>query len=319
VDPEVLLARARDVLVLETPSEFAFKRSQCLDRIRALEGFCTTEEALLNVFLEHVRRNVQWFVELPSTVGASGVAMDMKAREKEFSEYADKACESRQRLQVKMREAYPLLCAIAKSLQRIHSMDSKEATRKAGEGMAIACPKCGEYNEDARYAVLCAGEGGAFESFKSVSFGGPKIASVAQGRCPGCGGEAVDVEFDPGRAGTWAVTNSAGQTITAQTLTSKAARVESDDDAIKSVFTMKCQCHGSYRLIYYHRNPQVPNDPAAALQATLDKRPGSSGTYDVIKAQCVSCNRVEFFIFAPLKIHKEVAELMQRNQEFIRV
>lgn len=122
-----------------------------------------------------------------------------KSRDQKFADFADKACRSRQIIMIQIKEAYPLVLALEKSLTKLKGLDAKVAFRKASDGIRLSCPRCGEYNEEARDIALLAGQGGAFEQSKGVVFGGPIVAALGQGRCPGCNGEQVTASFDPRR------------------------------------------------------------------------------------------------------------------------
>jgi len=122
-------------------------------------------------------------------------------REKSFADFANKACESRQTIRIKLKEAYPLVLALEKAVIAEKGIESREAFRRTSDNIILACPRCGEYNDEARDIALLAGEGGAFEQMAGVKFGGPTVASLGQGRCPGCSGKEVDATFDPQIAG----------------------------------------------------------------------------------------------------------------------
>jgi len=120
-----------------------------------------------------------------------------KSRDQKFADFAEKACHSPQMIMIKLKDAYPLVLAIEKSLTKVKGLDSKAAFRKASDGICLTCPKCGKYNDEARDVALLAGQGGAFDRSKGVVFGGPIVAALGQGRCPGCSGEQVTASFDP--------------------------------------------------------------------------------------------------------------------------
>jgi hypothetical protein len=80
-------------------------------------------------------------------------------------------------------------------------MEKTAAFKVATEGLTLSCAKCGEYTDDARSVALLGGEGGALEQMAGVTFGGPIVASLGQGRCPGCHGDTVNATFDLTRAG----------------------------------------------------------------------------------------------------------------------
>jgi len=74
-------------------------------------------------------------------------------------------------------------------------MSLKDAKLKVEHALVVACPKCGEYSDEARDYVLLAGEDGVFDKAKGVVFGGSNSASIGSGKCPGCGGTELLVTF----------------------------------------------------------------------------------------------------------------------------
>lgn len=124
-----------------------------------------------------------------------------KSRDVRFAEFAEKACRSRQSIMIGLREAYPLSLAIRDALMKAKGLDSGAAFKKASGELRLACSKCGEYNDQAKDATLMGGEGGALDQMKGVMFGGPTVAALGQGRCPGCQGTKVTATFDPNPPG----------------------------------------------------------------------------------------------------------------------
>jgi len=121
--------------------------------------------------------------------------------DRRFEDFAAKACHSRQSLRIPLKATYPLVLELERCLTEVKDVASGDALDTARAGLIITCPRCGEYNDRARDMVLLGGEGGAFEQFKGVVYGGPNTAALAEGRCPGCSGEEVRVTFDPQLAG----------------------------------------------------------------------------------------------------------------------
>jgi len=74
-------------------------------------------------------------------------------------------------------------------------MSGDEARSRVEHALVVKCPNCGEYDDSARDLVLLAGKGGALSTAKGAFFGGPNSASLASGKCPGCGGQSVLATF----------------------------------------------------------------------------------------------------------------------------
>lgn len=170
--------------------------------------YCSTHKVLANRLSWELRTLAgKWLRWLKvgnvanQKVGHMGLFGFGKSRDQKFADFAEKACHSPQIIMIKLKEAYPLVLALEKSLTRVKGLDSKTAFRKASDGISLTCPHCGKYNDEARDVALLSGEGGAVGQFKGVVFGGPIVAALGQGRCPGCKGEQVTASFDPRTAG----------------------------------------------------------------------------------------------------------------------
>jgi hypothetical protein len=93
-----------------------------------------------------------------------------------------------------------------------------------------------------------------------------------------------------------------------------AIEVEWDDDVIKNTYQMSCQCGGKFKLINYHRNPHL--NPLHLDALVLNSDPA---VYDVIECACLNCKTTRYFSFKPRKIHNSVRELIQNNEQYIRL
>ncbi|HPD17126.1 MAG TPA: hypothetical protein PLE19_19455 [Planctomycetota bacterium] len=62
----------------------------------------------------------------------------------------------------------------------------------------FACPRCGVFDNKAVLAAATAAQMMAEDPQMAVSFGGPDIAALASGKCPGCGGTTVQMVLDLG-------------------------------------------------------------------------------------------------------------------------
>lgn len=86
-------------------------------------------------------------------------------------------------LQDALREKYPHLGSI-------------EAFNHALAGLSLQCPKCGQFSEQATSRLYFAGSE-LMKKAKGAVFGGPNAATLAQCRCPGCGGSTIIASFNP--------------------------------------------------------------------------------------------------------------------------
>jgi hypothetical protein len=126
-----------------------------------------------------------------------GQLLKRKVTKRTFADFAKNASHAKQAISLRLNEVNTLVHAIGKALADSRCLDAQDAIKKAGNALILICPKCGEYNENAKNIILLGGEDGLFESAGSVIFGGPKVAALAQGRCPGCQGQRVTAVFDP--------------------------------------------------------------------------------------------------------------------------
>ena len=113
-----------------------------------------------------------------------------------FAAFAESVCNSRQTITIELKDAWQLVLAVEEALTRVKGLDSHKAFQTACEDIILACPNCGEYNDSARNQVLLGGRGGAIDQMKVVIYGGPNVAALGQGRCPGCNGTKVMATFE---------------------------------------------------------------------------------------------------------------------------
>lgn len=119
-----------------------------------------------------------------------------KTREQRFALFAKKACLSRQFIDIEIGDVNPLVLSIAAQLEAQKGLSSSDAVNKARGGIVLACPRCGEYNDSAKDVLFMTGEGGVATAFGATIFGGPTVAALGQGHCPGCGGTSLKATFD---------------------------------------------------------------------------------------------------------------------------
>ena len=80
-----------------------------------------------------------------------------------------------------------------------------------------------------------------------------------------------------------------------------AMRVEWDDDILKHIYNLRCECGGNYRNVNHFR------------------RSYRLATYDIIECQCLKCKNTKFLPYKPTKIHESVTELIQENIKYVRL
>jgi len=80
-----------------------------------------------------------------------------------------------------------------------------------------------------------------------------------------------------------------------------AINIEWDDDILKYIFNLICECGGKYKNVKYFR------------------RTFNFATYDIICCQCLLCKKTRYFPFKPFKIHESINELIQQNKQYIRI
>ncbi len=73
---------------------------------------------------------------------------------------------------------------LSHSISLVHDLGEADSRKHAERGLIIACPNCGEYNDEARDAILlihCL-------KVKAAIPSGTNTESLVAGKCPGCGG-----------------------------------------------------------------------------------------------------------------------------------
>lgn len=134
-----------------------------------------------------------------------------------LDEIARQACKSKTTISVQMIEISRLTDLLKDSLQKEYpDLESGEVLSHAQSGLTLRCPSCGPLSEQVVSYLYLAGSG----MMQGAVFGGPNVAALAQGRCPGCGGSSVVATFDPARikARSAALAGSAVESAKAPTL-----------------------------------------------------------------------------------------------------
>lgn len=108
-------------------------------------------------------------------------------------DFARRAAESRASMQTSLNRTKNLVDALTGEVASRYGIESGEAFSYVTNDLVIACPNCGPFSPEAvSYLYLAGSERGA-----GMVLGGPNVAAMTSGRCPGCGGTEVTVTFDP--------------------------------------------------------------------------------------------------------------------------
>ncbi|MBN1886000.1 MAG: hypothetical protein JW876_10830 [Candidatus Krumholzibacteriota bacterium] len=205
-------AITRFLACLENPrraDDYAWQAAMRLYYIYRAAGYLSSA-ASLRKLADHINAkrldsplsltgNVQQ--EYEKIVAEFAGGQDENLPDRSFSEFSRKAVLGRQSITLRLGDVHALVLVLEEALVANRGLERTEAFRRARDGISIACPNCGEYNDQAKGIVLLSGEGGALSQAKQVAYGGPNAAALGEGRCPGCGGETVTATFDPVAAG----------------------------------------------------------------------------------------------------------------------
>lgn len=119
------------------------------------------------------------------------------ARPPSIEGFARQATKSASSLVIQMSAVSELVDNLTNALREQYpNLEPGEAFSHAKAGLTVSCRVCGELGHDAVSILYIAGS----SMFGRVSFGGPNVAALWQGRCPRCGLTTVVVKFDPSQA-----------------------------------------------------------------------------------------------------------------------
>jgi hypothetical protein len=118
-------------------------------------------------------------------------------RPNSLDQFAREACKSRSSVRIQIIQSASLIDMLKETLQREYpDLDSGEVFSHAQNGLTLRCITCGtQFSQQALSLLYLAGKG----TMQSATFGGPNVATLARGRCPGCGGSTVEATFDPAK------------------------------------------------------------------------------------------------------------------------
>jgi tetratricopeptide (TPR) repeat protein len=112
--------------------------------------------------------------------------------------FAQETCKSSGSITLPLTRVSALIKALTKYLQAADpGVSLDQAFKQAKMGLTLKCPRCGVFNEET-VSVLFASE--FMRDTTHVTFGGPNVAALAKGICPGCGQTEVEAHFDPMKA-----------------------------------------------------------------------------------------------------------------------
>ncbi len=97
---------------------------------------------------------------------------------------------------IAIKDITKLIDAIRDVIQSQYpNLESGEAFSFAQSGLTLACPRCGQFNDQIISMLYLAGSG----MFANAVFGGPNVAALAKGHCPNCNGETVVAAYSPNK------------------------------------------------------------------------------------------------------------------------
>jgi hypothetical protein len=116
-----------------------------------------------------------------------------------MEQFAERACKSVASRDIGLGEVGELIDLLINAMMAAHTgVDKGTAFRNVMAGLAVFCPQCGQFNENAVAMLAMAND----PIMGKAVFGGPNVASLAQSRCPHCGGTTAKVVFDPTKTAT---------------------------------------------------------------------------------------------------------------------
>ena len=113
-----------------------------------------------------------------------------------LADFAMKASQTEATIEMPLLQVSQLITRLQESIQKEYpNIDQMEAFSHAQGGLTIRCPHCGQLSDQIIPLLGLAGSG----IFKNAVFGGPNVAALSQGKCPGCGGTRAFVTFNPAK------------------------------------------------------------------------------------------------------------------------
>lgn len=75
--------------------------------------------------------------------------------------------------------------------------DAEQVNQQLPAALTFNCPLCGILDSASVFAAASVNSIKTMEDAPPVAFGGPNVATLAKGQCPGCGLSIVEVSYDP--------------------------------------------------------------------------------------------------------------------------
>lgn len=114
--------------------------------------------------------------------------------------WATRACLQQVTTLVEFTHAGELIEALYFELQRRHPhMDRSVVWEEMLESTTVVCAGCEQFLSKEALGSLAVAR--VARMGKATFFGGPNVAALTEGRCPGCGDRLAAVQFGPDKAG----------------------------------------------------------------------------------------------------------------------
>ena len=111
-----------------------------------------------------------------------------------FQEFAQRATQSSTSITIKISDFARLVDAVKDALIGAYpNLDPGESFSHASGGFSLRCPACGPLRDEVVSVLYLAGTG----MMQGAIFGGPNVANLSQGCCPGCQGNMIVAAFSP--------------------------------------------------------------------------------------------------------------------------
>jgi hypothetical protein len=116
-----------------------------------------------------------------------------------LEEFARRSFKSVVSRDISLREVGRLIELLIDATMADHpGVDKQTVLSSVMAGLSVFCPRCGQFTENAVAMLAMANE----PIMQKAVFGGPNAASLAQSRCPHCGGTTAKAVFDPTKMAT---------------------------------------------------------------------------------------------------------------------
>ena len=119
-----------------------------------------------------------------------------KKRFRSVDQFAREACKSKNSIWIQLSQTVVLIDALTEALQKEYpDLGPGEAFSYTLSGLTLKCPRCDLMLSENAISTLY-----TISIMPTAAvYGGPNIATLARGRCPGCGGSTFEAIFDPAK------------------------------------------------------------------------------------------------------------------------